>query len=108
MNETDFNTQAEGILAAIMRTLEASGVDCDCEWKGDGVLELEFEDRSKIVVNRHGPAREIWIAAKSGGYHFHFDAGRWVNSRDGEELFTTLSRCVSQQSGSRVVLSARA
>lgn len=108
MNETEFNARAEGSLAAIVRALEASGVDCDCEFKGEGVLELEFEDRSKIIVNRHGPAREIWVAAKSGGYHFRFDGARWVNTRNGDELFAALSRYVSEQSGSPVVLSERA
>ena len=107
MNETEFNTRAEGSLAAISRALEASGVECDCEFKGDGVLELEFEDGSKIIVNRHGPAREIWVAARSGGYHFRFDGERWVNTRDGDELFAALSRIVSEQSGSPVVLSER-
>ena len=108
MNETEFNSRAEGSLAAIVRAVEASRVNCDCEFKGDGVLELEFEDGSKIIVNRHSPAREIWVAAKSGGYHFRFDGTRWVNTRDGDELFAALSRYVSEQSGSHVVLSERA
>ena len=107
MNETEFNALAEGTLASVVRALESSGVDCDCEFKGDGVLELEFENHSKIIVNRHGPAREIWVAAKSGGYHFRFEGARWVNTRDGEELFAALSRYVSEQSGASVVLSER-
>jgi CyaY protein len=107
MNETEFNARAEEVLETVVRALEASGVDCDCEFKGDGVLELEFDDRSKIVVNRHLPGREIWVASKSGGYHFRFDGIRWVNTRDGEELFAALSRHVSQQWGSPVVLSGR-
>jgi len=107
MIESDFNERAEGVLADVVLTLEASGVDCDCEFKGDGVLELEFEDGSKIIVNRHVPAREIWIAAKSGGYHFRYEGDRWVNTRNGEEFFAALSRCVSEQSGEPVVLTAR-
>ncbi|OFZ90401.1 MAG: iron donor protein CyaY [Betaproteobacteria bacterium RBG_16_64_18] len=107
MNETEFNALAEGTLASVVRALESSGVDCDCEFKGDGVLELEFENHSKIIVNRHAPAKEVWVAAKSGGYHYRFDGARWVNTRDGEALFATLSRCVSEQSGSPVVLSER-
>lgn len=107
MNESEFNALAEGTLASVVRALESSGVDCDCEFKGDGVLELEFENHSKIIVNRHAPAKEVWVAAKSGGYHYRFDGARWVNTRDGEALFATLSRCVSEQSGSPVVLSER-
>jgi CyaY protein len=106
MNESEFNACAEGALAAIVRALEASAVECDSGFKGEGVLELEFEGRSKIIVNRHGPAREIWVAARSGGYHFRFEGNCWVNTRDGEELFAALSRYVSEQSGSAVVLSA--
>jgi CyaY protein len=105
MLETEFNASAEGALAAIVRALEASGVDCDCEFKGDGVLEIEFVNRSKIIVNRHAPAQELWVAAKSGGYHFRLDGARWVNTRSGEALFALLSRCVSEQSGSSVALS---
>lgn len=108
MNETEFDACAQGILAAVARTLEDSGIDCDCEFKGDGVLEIELADRSKIIVNRHGPAQEIWVAAKSGGYHFRFDDDRWVNTRDGEELFAALSRCVSEQAGLPVALRERA
>jgi len=67
MNETEFNARAEGALAAIVRALEASGVECDSAFKGEGVLELEFEDRSRIIVNRHGPAREIWVAGEYAG-----------------------------------------
>jgi len=104
MDEAEFNAQSESALAAVVRAVESSTVDCDCEPRGDGVLELEFVNGSKIIVNRHGPAREIWVAAKSGGYHFRFDAGRWVNTRDGEDLFAALSRLVSAQSGTPVIL----
>jgi len=44
------------------------------------------------------------VAAKSGGYHFRFDGVRWVNTRDGEDLFAALSRLVSAQSGTGVIL----
>jgi CyaY protein len=107
MNETEFNARAESTLAAIVRALESVGLDCDCEFKGDGMLEIEFGNRSKIIVNRHAPAQEVWVAAKSGGYHFRLDGARWVNTRDGEELFAALSRYVSEQSGSPAVLSER-
>jgi CyaY protein len=107
MNETEFEERSAGALAAIIQAVESSGAECDCEQKGDGVLELEFENGSKIIVNRHGAAREIWVAAKSGGYHFRFDGARWVNTRGGEELFASLSRYVSEQTGTPVVLTER-
>ena len=107
MNETEFNTRAETTLSEIESALESSAVECDFERKGDGVLELEFDDGSKIIVNRHGPAQEIWVAAKTGGLHFHFDGECWVNTRGGDELFAALSKLVSLQSGQPVILRPR-
>ena len=78
--------------------------DADVQTKGSGVLEIEFEDGSKMVINRHGAAREIWVAAKSGGFHFRYDGNAWRDTRDGAELFAAVSRLASLQSGAPVVL----
>jgi CyaY protein len=104
MDESEFIRLAEQTLQQIDRRIEASGIDADCEFKGTGVLEVEFGDGSKIIVNSHAAAREIWVAARSGGYHFHRDGTRWINTRDGSELFAALSAYVSQQSGETVDL----
>ena len=90
MIESDFNAAAESTLTAIARALEAAGADCDCEFKGDGVLELEFEDRSRIIINRHSAAQEIWVAARTGGFHFRPEGEQWLNTRDGTELYAAL------------------
>jgi len=106
MDESEFMRMAEIALQEIDRRVEASGIDADCEFKGTGVLEIEFADGSKIIVNSQAAAREIWVAAKSGGYHFRGAGGRWVNTRDGSELFAALSAYVSQQAGETVNLLA--
>lgn len=108
IDEAEFEQRSGRTLASIARAVEASGAECDCEQKGDGVLELEFENGSRIIINRHGAAREIWVAAKSGGYHFRFDGAQWVNTRDGVELFVSLSRYVGEQAGRPVALAATA
>jgi CyaY protein len=99
MSESEFIRLAEQALQEIDRRLEASGIDADCQFKGTGVLEIEFSDGSKIIVNSQAAVREIWVAAKSGGYHFRGDGERWINTRDGSELFTALSAWVGQQAG---------
>jgi CyaY protein len=104
MDESEFIRLAEQTLQEIDRRIEASGIDADCEFKGTGVLEIEFGDGSRIIVNGQAAAREIWVAAKSGGYHFRGDGGRWINTRDGTELFAALSAHVSQQAGETVNL----
>lgn len=102
MDEREFNACADAMLARIEQALEKSGADLDFELKQGGVLELEFAQGSKIIINRHTAAREIWIAAKSGGYHFKAEAsdgGRWTSTRDDGELFSVLARCIAEQSG---------
>jgi CyaY protein len=104
MTEDEFNNLADSALERISQALENSAADCDCELKDGGVLEIEFADGSRMIVNRHLAAQEIWVAAKSGGYHFGWDGARWVNTRDGSELFASLSTLVSGRSGRPVVL----
>jgi len=104
MDDKEFNGLAEAVLARIESALEASGADLDFELAAGGILEIEFADASKIIVNRHGVAREIWVAAKAGGYHFRHDGERWLDTRDGTELFARLSALASQQAGEPVSL----
>ena len=78
--------------------------DIDFELAAGGVLEIEFADGSKIIVNRHAVAREIWVAAKAGGFHFRWDGQSWLDTRDGAELMAKLSALASQQAGEVVTL----
>ncbi len=102
MTESEFLTLAEAALARLEAALEAA--DIDFEPGAGGVLEIEFDNGSQMVVNRHGAAQEIWVAAKSGGFHYRWDGTAWRDSRSGEELFTALSRCCTQQAGRAVAL----
>lgn len=104
MEEREFNQLADAMLARIESSLEAANADLDFEIKPGGVIEIEFDDGSKVIVNRHTAAREIWVAARSGGYHFRPEGGRWVATRNGEELMAALARCVSEQAGDEITL----
>lgn len=103
MNEAQFEAQAAAALEALEQALEQT--ELDFERKEGGILEIEFDDASKIIVNRHAAAREIWVAARSGGFHFRWDGAAWRDTRSGAELFGALSELVSQQSGRRARLS---
>src|SRR5688572_30012904 len=103
MDEAQFEAAAAAALAELERSLEMLE-DVDFELKAGGILEIEFDDGSKIIVNRHGAAREIWVAARSGGFHFRWDGSAWRDTREGSELFAALSRLVSQQGGQSVIL----
>ena len=104
MEDKEFNAMADNILARIEAALEASDADIDFELAAGGVLEIEFADGSKIIVNRHGVAREVWVAARAGGFHFRWDGTCWRDTRDGAELMEKLSLLASQQAGETVSL----
>jgi CyaY protein len=104
MDESQFEARAAAALEALEGALEAAAVEADFELKEGGILEIEFDDGSKIIVNRHGAAREIWVAARTGGFHFRWDGTAWRDTRSGEELFGALSELVSRQLGRRVRL----
>jgi CyaY protein len=102
MDETQFEAAAEAALEALERSLDEAGLDF--ERKEGGVLEIEFDDGAKIIVNRHAAAREIWVAARAGGFHFRWDGAAWRDTRQGGELFAALSELVSAELGRRVRL----
>jgi len=99
VTESEFEALADAAIAALERALEASALDVGIETKGSGVLEVEFADGARIVINRHTAAREVWVAARSGGFHFRYEDGQWRDTRDRSELFAALSRLVAAQSG---------
>ena len=102
MNDSEFNTLADEALKQIEAGLEQSDADLDFAMVSAGVLEIELPDGSKIIVNRHSAAREVWVAAKSGGYHFRWDGSAWRDTRDKSELMASLTRSLSSQSGESV------
>jgi len=102
MTESEFNQQVDAVLRRIEEAVDGGDADIECETSG-GILELSFENGSKIIVNRQTAAREIWVAAKSGGYHFNWRDGGWHDTRDGGELFAALSHYASAQAGEEVL-----
>ena len=101
MTESEFLDLTDSLLESLQNALDDAQLDVDYQLNG-GVLELEFDNGAKMVINRHVPNREIWVAARLGGFHFGLDAaGLWVNTRDGSELTDLVSRLVSETAGER-------
>ena len=101
MTESEFNELADAVFERIERAVDAGGADVECNRNGP-VLELEFDDGSQIIINRHGPNQEIWLAARSGGFHYALQDGQWISRRDGSELFGRLGELVQLGSGTDI------
>ena len=103
MTENEFTRLADKTLAQIETAIDNCGVDIDCEHI-NGVLELAFPNGSRIIINKQTASHEIWLAAKSGGFHFTWKNAEWCDTRDGTPLFTALGKHISAQSGQAVAL----
>lgn len=104
MTESEFKGLADEIMARIEDAVDHCDVDIECENSG-GVLDLTFPNGSHIIVNKQSAAHEIWLAAKSGGYHYRWVDGAWRDTRDGSEFFAALSRWATEQAGQAVTFS---
>lgn len=104
MDEGEYGRLADAVMQRIEEGLDAAEGDFDYELAAGGVLEIACGDGSKIVVNRQAAAREIWVAARSGGFHYRWDGAHWRDTRSGEELFAALERLLAEQGAGRVRL----
>jgi CyaY protein len=105
LSDAGFYAIAEKTLKAIEISLEEAfqetDLDLDISRQGGNVVNIQFEDKSVIVVNTQSPLQEIWVAAKEGGFHYKWSGTLseplWLDTKTGAELFSELSRLASQQ-----------
>jgi len=108
LDETEFNQKVDETLQVIEEGIENCDADLDWDLSG-GILTIECASESaggssQVIINRQTPTRQIWVAAKAGGFHFDYDENRngWYQ---GElDLFSLLSQALSEQSGEPVSL----
>jgi CyaY protein len=102
LTDAEYHRVTDAVLATIEATvdrwLQDDVIDVDTHRTG-GLLELEFPDHTRIVVNTQPPLHELWLASAAGGYHFRYDGDRWRDTRDGGDFFDVLSREASAQGG---------
>jgi CyaY protein len=112
IDDKQFHQLGSNLLQSIEVALEAADdaldLDLDVERQGGNVINIRFKDRSVIVVNTQAPLHEIWVAAKSGGYHYRW-AGTlatplWLDTKTGRELLSDLSEFASAQAGQAVTI----
>ena len=109
MNDLEFLNHAEKLLKAVEvscdRINDESLADIDNQRVG-AMVTLVFSNHSQIVINLQKPLHEIWLAAKSGGYHFKFENAQWLDTKGQGEFFDCLLRFASEQAGGQLVFAA--
>lgn len=109
MTDLEYMDRAEAVLQAIElacdRINDESDADIDNQRVG-GMITLTFANRSQIVINLQKPLQEIWLATRSGGYHYRFDGSQWQDTKGTGEFFAHLVREASAQAGQPLVFSS--
>lgn len=109
MTDLEFMDHAEKLLLAVERSCDRINDDTDADvdaQRSGGMVTLSFPNRSQIVINLQKPLHEVWMAARSGGYHYRFDGQAWQDTKGAGEFFDCLSRDAAQQSGMPLRFSA--
>ena len=109
MTDLEYLDKAEALLKAVEACCDhindTQDVDLDNQRVG-GMITLTFANRSQIIINLQKPLQEVWMAARSGGYHYRWQEGAWRNTKGAGEFFADLSRDASAQSGAGLQFSA--
>ncbi|MCV6609733.1 MAG: iron donor protein CyaY [Amphritea sp.] len=100
MNESEFNQKVDDTLVEVEELLDDAETDIDYMNNG-GVLTIICENKTQIIFTRQTPVKQLWLACRSGGFHFDFDAGQdtWVRDSDGALLNDVLDAVFTEQAG---------
>ena len=94
MTDLEFLTQAEALLKAVEMQCDQINEELDIDLDNQRVgsmVTLTFADRSQIVINLQKPLHEVWMASKSGGYHYKWQNNSWQDTKGQGEFFSHLS-----------------
>ncbi|MCU1718017.1 iron donor protein CyaY [Pseudomonas sp. 5P_3.1_Bac2] len=100
LTEARFHDLVDATQQAVEDIFDDSDLDLDLENSG-GVLTVRFENGSQLIFSRQAALRQLWLAARSGGFHFDYDEAseRWVCDTSDELLGEMLVRITEEQAG---------
>ena len=103
MNEAIFEDLYNRTILEVEDQIETSGEDIDFETVND-ILTLTCSDDSAIIITRQIALYQLWLAAKSGGFHFDFDAAtqKWLCTSDQLTLDEKLTTICQQQGSANI------
>lgn len=103
MTETEFLEASEALMQAVENAVDEAGLDVECDRSGN-VLTIEGDSGEQVVINRHGPTLQMWLATRKGGRHFEEKDGRWLDTRSGADFAEALDEGLTFVCGESVHL----
>ncbi len=96
VQDAEFHDVVDDLVMQLEDDLEEYPEDLDIENSG-GILNIQFPNGTTIVVSRQIANHEVWVAAKSGGFHLALLEDTWFCNTTQETLSQLISRVVSEQ-----------
>jgi CyaY protein len=100
LTEARFHDLVDATQQAVEDIFDDCDLDIDLE-NSAGVLTVRFENGTRLIFSRQEPLRQLWLAARSGGFHFDYNQAseRWMCDSSDEQLGEMLVRITLEQSG---------
>ena len=100
LSEARYHDLVDAVQESVEDVFDDTSLDVDLENSG-GVLTVRFDNGSQLILSRQEPLRQLWVAARSGGFHFDYDAeqGLWICDTSDEPLGELLARVTREQAG---------
>lgn len=80
-----FSDQIESLFLQLEDAIDAiDSAELDADYTNEGsVLTVTVAGCHPIILNRHAPTEQLWLATKEGGYHLEYneEAGDWLCTR---------------------------
>jgi CyaY protein len=103
MNDVEFQDRVEKMFLVIEDRIDELELDIDIDSSG-GILTMTCENGSSVILSRQIATHEIWVAAKSGGFHLKFDGADWNCGATHETLGILINRVFSEQLDDEITL----
>ena len=100
-SESAYQHAVDSLIAQLEDQLErAFQNDAPFDYESQsGILTIDCNEGGKIIINRQAPLQELWVAARSGGFHFRKADDGWRDTRSNILLEELLGSVLAEQSG---------
>ncbi len=96
MDDRQYQEMVDEFFLSVEDRIDELELDVDIDSSG-GILSIDCNNGTSIILSRQPANQEIWVAARSGGFHCHYDGANWQCDSTGEDLPTLLNRVFGEQ-----------
>ena len=104
MTDAEFLNLYRQTLTAVEEVVEIAIQDRDIEIdyeSGNDMLTIMFKTGTVAIITRQSAIHQLWLAARSGGFHFEYASGteNWICTVNKQSLNDMLQEICLEQGG---------